>query len=225
MRLPQPTATYTTFVRYGLYVVRRLRRAGKDSLAVGVEKVTRSARTLGRAWEDADDAIQAALADRDAVDDELDEATQTARNTLAGRGTRADREEPYTLIFADGIGYYIAAPLDESARRYGELKRRLEENLPASDPARRAAVAAITRGLKDFEAANKALDEAQSEEHIAGTRARNALRALERQLEKTYGALMTEHGKAFAERFFPKVRTARGDVPSPRPPAAPASSS
>lgn len=219
MRLPPPSSSYTTFVRYGLYVVRRLRRAGLLSLAKDAERHTLAARESGRAWEDADDAIQAALADRDASDDDLDLTAQSARNTLAGRGVSADREAPYTLIFPDGVGYYLAAPLDQNARRYGELRARLEENLPASDAVRKSAVPALQKGVQDFEAAVKALGDAESAERIAATHARTALRALERQLERTYGALIAEVGKARAERFFPRVRRARReDPPAPTNP-------
>lgn len=220
MRLPPPSSSYTTFVRYGLYVVRRLRRAGLTDLATSVERGTLAARESGRAWEDADDAIQAALADRDAADDELDLTAQSARATLAGRGISADREAPYTLIFPAGIGYYIAASLDENAKRYGELRARLEQNLPASDAVRKSAVPALQKGVKDFEAAVKSLDAAESAERIAGTRARTALRTLERQLEKTYGALVADLGKSRAESFFPRTRGSRRADPS-APPAPP----
>ena len=222
MRLPPPSSSYTTFVRYGLYVVRRLRRAGQTDLATGVERATLAARSAGRAWEDADDPIQAALADRDSADDDLDLTTQSARAALAGRGISADREAPYSLIFPAGIGYYIAAPLDENAKRYGELRARLEQNLPASDAVRKSAVPAIAKGVKDFDAALRSLDEAESAERIAATRARASLRALERQLERTYGALVAELGKARAERFFPKTRASRRGDPAapPAPPTA-----
>ncbi|MFO0625039.1 MAG: hypothetical protein U0325_05430 [Polyangiales bacterium] len=103
---------------------------GRTDLATSVERSTLAARESGRAWEDADDAIQAALADRDAADDDLDPIAQSARTTRAGRGISAGREAPYTLIFPAGIGYYIAAPLDENTKRY-ELRARLEQNLPA----------------------------------------------------------------------------------------------
>lgn len=210
MRLPAPSAAYTTFVRYGFYVVRRLRRAGFADLATSAEKVTLAVRVAGRAWEDADDPIEAALADRDAADDELDDAAQTARNALAGRSTAAAREEPYVLIFPDGIGYYTAAPLDENARRYGELVERLKAHLPAGDEVRKAAAPVIGKGIKAFDEAGKALDAAESAERLAGTRARSALRAFERQMEKTYGALLIEVGKTAAERFFPRARAAKG---------------
>jgi hypothetical protein len=209
MRLPAPSSAYTTFVRYGFYVVRRLRRAGYADLAASAEKATLAVRVSGRAWEDADDAIQAALADRDAIDDDLDDAAQSARNTLAGRATAAVREEPYILIFPDGIGYYIAAPLDENAGRFGEFAERLKAHLPAGDEVRKATVPVIVKGIKAFDEASKALDGAESAERLAGTRARSAVRAFQRQIEKTYGALLIEVGRSAAERFFPRARAAK----------------
>ena len=209
MRLPPPSSSYTTFVRYGLYVVRRLRQRGLSDLAASVEREVLAARETGRAWEDADDAIQMALADRDGADDDLDLTAQTLRNTLAGRGVGADREAPYTQIFPQGVAWYLAAPLDENVRRYDELRARVEAHLPASDPARKLTIPALQKGVKDFAAAARALDTANSADRLAATRARSALRSLERQLERTYGALVAELGKAPAERFFPRVRAAR----------------
>jgi hypothetical protein len=219
MRLPPSTSSSATFVRYGLYVVRRLRRAKLDALAKDVEKATLEARAAGRAWEDANDAIQAAYADRDGADDDLDETAQEVRVKLFGRAVGADRAEPYTLIFPDGIGYYVAAPIDENAARYGELSRRLEAHLAASDPLRKSATASLRTGIKELQEAEKSLEGAESEERLAATRTRKALRSFERQIEKTYGALVTEHGRAKAERFFPKVRAARALAAPPAPPS------
>jgi hypothetical protein len=59
------------FVRYGLYVMRRLRRAGLAALAQKAEKTTLDVKTAGRLWEDADEPILYATADRDAAADAL----------------------------------------------------------------------------------------------------------------------------------------------------------
>src|SRR5690348_4630524 len=102
-------------------------------MAESVTKATLLLRTVGRALEDADDAVQDAIADRDAADDDLDTMAQEARANLAGRGATAVKEEPYTLVYHAGIGYYTAATLDEQHPRYMELKQRVTEHLPASD--------------------------------------------------------------------------------------------
>ncbi len=218
MRLPPITSAYPVFVRYGRYVTRRLRRAGYTALAEGTELATVAVRDTGRAWEDADDPIQAALADRDAADDDLDGATNHFRASLAGRSADAVRQEPYTLIFTRGVGYYTAAPIDENAQRYEELKTRVEDGLPAGDPAREAIVTAIRVGVPSLKAAEEALADAETAEGIAGTKARSAVRAFERIMEKTYGALVSELGKAAAERFFPKTRVVKEKTaPEPNP--------
>jgi hypothetical protein len=213
MRLPPASAHFSQRVRYGRYVVRRLRRARLGTLATDAEKVTTALLTLGRALEDADAPIQDALADRDASDDDLDEAAQTARLKLSARSADAVKTAPYTLIFPEGIGYYTAAPLDEEVKRYGELKQRLVENLPASDKVRAAAVTTIDAGLDGFSTAVKALDKARTDEALASTRLAAATEAWEKQMEKTYGALVAEQGKEKAERFFPKLKGKKTSAP------------
>lgn len=206
MRLPADSSEFMAFVRYGRYVTRRLRRAGLTSLSQDAEKVTQEVKTAGRLWEDADEPIQDAMADRDAADDDLDIAAQKLRATVASRALGADKRAPYTQIFHQGISFYTAAPLDQEEARYGELRLRVQEHLPESDGARQEAVTAIDAGLKTFRQAVDELHAAEAREAMAGTRARSTIAAFSRQMEKTFGALVVEVGKAEAERFFPKVR-------------------
>lgn len=211
MRLPQKGSGFLIYVRFGRYVTRRLKRDGRTDLADGVRSAMDDVRTTGRAWEDADEALQDALADRDGADDDLDDAAKEARANLAGRSASAEREEPYISIFPRGVGYYTAAPLAQEEPRYSELKLRLEEHLPAGDATRKSCIAAIHKGLKDFRDATAELTEATAREALAGTRARQAIAAFERQIEKTYGALMVDVGRARAEGFFPKASSGRSD--------------
>jgi hypothetical protein len=206
MRLPAPSAHFSQRVRFGNYVARRLRRARMLPLAADIEKATTLILTTGRALEDSDKPIQDALADRDAYDDDLDEAAQSSRLKLAARSTDAVKTAPYTLIFPDGVGYYTASPLDEEIQRYSELKDRLEEHLPAADKVRTATVASINAGLDGFGGAADALSKARTAESLASTRLNAATEAWETQLEKSYGAIVAEVGRAKAERFFPRVR-------------------
>jgi hypothetical protein len=186
-----------------------------------MDKATQDVKTTGRAWEDSDEPIQDAMADRDAADDVLDLTAQQLRTTLAGRALGADKTEPYTRIFPRGVGYYTAAPLDDEENRYGELKLRCQEHLGPEDPGGKATCASIDAGLKDFRAASDELRQAQNQESLAGTRARSAIQAFVRQLEKTYGALLVEIGKAQAERFFPKTKGSNG-ASNPGDPSDPA---
>ena len=215
MRLPGPTAHFSQHVRFGNYAARRVRRARFAALAADAEKATTAVLAAGRALEDADKPIQDALADRDGFDDDLDEAAQHARANLAGRSADAIKKAPYSLIFPDGIGYYTAAPLDEEVRRYGELKRRIEEHLPSNDAVRIQTVAAIDAGLDGFSTSVAALAKARTEEALASTRLTAAIEAWEKQMEKTYGALVAERGRSTADKFFPRVRGKKGKPDDP----------
>ena len=221
MRLPPSAAHFSQRTRCGNYVARRLRRARMVALAADVELVTDQVLTAGRAVEDADKPIQNALADRDASDDDLDEAAQTARLKLAARSIDAVDTAPYTLIFPQGVGYYTAAPLDEEVKRYKELKSRIEASLPAADKLRVKTVAAIDGGLVAFSKAVEELNAARTDEALAATRLSAANEAWERQMEKTYGAIVSQVGKGKAERFFPKSRGKGGGGSSGNPGAAP----
>lgn len=175
-------------------------------------------REIGRAWEDADDAIQDALADRDGADDDLDSVGKNARANLAGRSADAVKKAPYTKIFPDGIAYYTAAPLDEEERRYGELADRIAEHLPKTDDVAKSAPKKISKGVDDFKKASKALANARTAESLAGTRVDIAEEAWGRQMEKTYAALVDDRGRAAAEAFFPtRASKAKSKKPASEP--------
>lgn len=212
MRLPAPSAHFAHRVRVGNYVARRLRQARMLPLAADVEKSTALILVTGRAHEDADKPIQDALADRDAFDEDLDDAAQASRLQLAARANDAVKSAPYTLIYPDGVGYYTAAPLDEEVARYGELKGRLEEHLPAKDEVRIKTVATLDAGLEGFRGSVDALTSARTAESLASTRVTAATEAWEKQLEKTYGVLVAEVGRAKADRFFPRFRGKKTDA-------------
>lgn len=209
MRLPTLTAHFSQRVRVGRYVARRLRRAGLTSLSDDVSRASVALRDAGRAWEDSEGAIQDALADRDAADDALDETAQDARARLAGASATAVREEPFSLIFPKGAGYYTAAPVDEEELRYGELKQRLEAHLGRNDAVRKKAVAAIDAGLRDWCAAAKELDDNRAAASMARTQLERKAEAWDRQLEKAYGAVVAEVGRVRAEAFFPRSRASK----------------
>jgi len=219
MKVPRKDAHYEARVHFGRYTARRLRREGKTGLEVGVMSATEAVLVAARACEDAEALVQVALADRDGIDDDLDDVAKDARAKLAGRGAEAARTAPYTQIFPKGIEYYTAAPLAEEVPRYDELGKRLTENLGPQDPVRVDAVPAIQKGTTAFAAAAKAVETVRTDAALAGTRLAAAEESWYRQIEKTYGALVAEVGRARAERFFPKPGRSRkdgGEEPSRR---------
>lgn len=206
MQLPKESAAAGVRVRYGRYVARRLRRGGYAALSESMAQSTAALKSAARSGDDAEELIEDALADRDAADAALDTAAQEARNRLAGRGLQAAQEAPYTDVFPQGIGYYTAATLDEQERRYKELKDRAETHLPKTDEVRKALVGAVVAGLKAWREGVTAVDDARTEAVKAGTVVAKATDAWRRQVEKTYGALVQELGRAGAEGFFPRAR-------------------
>lgn len=206
MQLPASTSHYSARVRFGRYVARRLKRARHASLANDAAKATAAVLTAGRAAEDAEGPVQDAMADRDASDDDLDTTAQDARVKLAGRSADAATKAPYTQVFPDGIGFYVAAPLDEEDARYSLLRERLEAHLPAKDEVRLKTTAAVTQGLADFAKATKDLTAARNAAAIAEGNLGTAEEAWEKQMEKTYGALTVDLGRAGADKFFPRFK-------------------
>ncbi len=183
------------------------------------ERVTAALKAAARAAEDAAEPVQDALADRDAADEALDTLAQNARANLAGRSKDAQREEPYKLIFPEGIGEYIAAPVDEEDARYRKLIARVQKHLSAKDAVRASLPKEIEAALKLHAAALKDLQKAEDAADDADTALRRATAAWNKQLERTYGALIAERGKSEAESFFPRNRSKTGTAAKHEPDA------
>ncbi len=226
MQLPPVSSTYTARVRFGHYVLRRLRREKLGELAVECERVTSNVRACGRACEDAEVVVQEAFADRDAADDGLDDTAQLTRHALASRSLDATRKAPYTLIFPEGVSYYIDAGVTEEVARYTELKTRIADQLPEGDAVRRETVTKLDQGVAEYRSAEGALTQAQTDASLAGTRLDAATAEWARSMERVYGALIHQFGKTAAERFFPrpsrssKAKKSKKAAPHSTPPDA-----
>lgn len=208
MRLPADNAAYDQLIAFGRYVTRRLRRKKMTALAQDAEAATTKVKSLGRAWEDAAEPLQDALADRDGADDDLDLIAKEIRQVMASRGLDAVKKSPYIDVFPQGIEYYTAAPLDEEEKRYGELQTRLEKFLPADD-ALRPRIEEIKEGIASFREASIAVDKQRGELAIGRSTLDGAIDSWRRYMNKLYGTLVSQVEKAAAERFFPKTRAAR----------------
>lgn len=209
MQLPPPTSRYAARVDYGRYVARRLNRAGRAALAKSARAAADAVLAAGRALEDARFEVQDAIADRDAADDALDNGAKDLRHALASRSRTAVRESPYTDIFPEGIEHYTVAALDDEEARYDELRTRVEAHLPAKEPQRKKSLDALAAGLTAWREAVRALNTARTAESLASTKLANAIDAFNRQMTKTYGALVADLDKPAAERFFPRARAGR----------------
>jgi hypothetical protein len=192
-------------VSRGRYVARRLATAGLRAQAQSLLALAVALRTAGRAWEDANDPVDEAMADRDAADLALDTATQEARFALASRGMHAAKEAPYTDIFPDGIEAYTLATLDEQVPRYRDLVRRVTLHLAPDDAVRVALLPKIEAGLAAWTAACDRLDAARGELRLKRDALDKAADALDRQLQKTRAALTLELDARTASSFFPRT--------------------
>jgi hypothetical protein len=88
----------------------------------------------------------------------------------------------------------------------GELKERLGKYLPAPDAVLSSASPAIEAGIEGFSVSVAALAQARTAEVLAATDLSTATEAWHKQMEKTYGVLVAEVGKAKAKRFFPRSK-------------------
>jgi len=181
-----------------------LRRVGRPALAEAIVAANTAIKEAARVTDEALEALEDMRADRDALDDALDLAAQSARAALAGRRVDAVKHAPYTTIFPAGIEYYTVAPLDAQVRRYGELRARVVEALPADDVVRVALVEALDRDLPAWGQASEAVDSARTTVELARSRQAAAVDAWVRQIERTYGALVEALGRTEARRLFPK---------------------
>lgn len=206
MQLPSQSARWSVRVVFGGYVARRLQREGHHALAKSALAVTQGVIAAGRALEDARFAAQYVLADRDAADDQLDEAAKDLRHGLAARSRNAVNEAPFTAIFPEGLGYYTAATLSEQVTRYGELRARAESHLGTKDALRKPILDRLDRGTAAWREAVGALDEAHATESLATTALSKAVSDFDRQMTRTYGTLLADHGKDSARRLFPSTR-------------------
>lgn len=219
MQVPKFVLDHRPYVRFSRYLMRRLRRAGFDSLIPDLHKATQKVVETSRAMEDADGPEQDARADRDGADDDLDAVAQDARAKLGGRAANAVKNPPYIDIFYQGIEYYTKAPISEETKRYNELKSRIETHLPAKDEVRTTAVKGIDKGLVDWDKAVKALDTAESATSMAQTAFTRAVEGWTKEVEQVYGELIKKVGQAAAEKFFPRATAAKKGAASDTPPS------
>lgn len=205
MQLPKENASYNQRVNYGAYVARRLRRAKLAALFSAVAAATKAVKDLGRARDDAEEVIQECLADRDAVDIDLDTCAKTIRVNMAGRSVNAVKVEPYIQVFPEGVTFYTEATLDQEVSHYQDLFERIQKYLPADDVCQ-AQLPVIAQGIADFKEAEAAVAQARRAKAQLQTDLDTAEDKWERLMQRTYGALIEKFGKgSVAESFFPKL--------------------
>lgn len=205
MQLPPPSLHFMRFVRFAYYVAARLKRAGHADWAAEARAVGDEVRAAGRAVEDRSLDVIDRIAERDAIDDGMDDDADGARRKLASVSNSAHLERPYTDVLPNGIAYVTDAPLDDQETRYRDFAARLEQYLPEDDPARPTA-ASIREKLPQWSVARSALTEARSLEGRAKTDFDGVHERFELTMDRVYGRVVEKYGRKKAERFFPRAR-------------------
>jgi hypothetical protein len=188
-----------------------LRREKKASAEQDLRAMHEALKAAGRAWEEVEESVQDALADRDAADEALDVFAREVRLRLASRSLSATREAPYARIFAEGLDHWTAAPLDRVGERFVELGRRLELNLPEGDEVRARAGAELGGLVAAYKEAHEATRAAQADARRARLHYEERRSAWRGSMERLYGSLVAELGKAGARTFFPPSGSVRGE--------------
>jgi hypothetical protein len=206
MQIPRENAGTEVRISMGHYTARRLVRATQLDLAADVLAATDALLQAGRTAEDLQYPLQEAIADRDAIDEAIDETAKLIELNLGARTADKRKDTVYQSVFAKGLAHYVDADLDEQSVRYRDLIARLERYLPADDPLRAERLPALARGITDWEAAVDAITAAKSALALARTDRDQQAQTWARVLESTYGTLISRVGRREAEQFFPKHR-------------------
>lgn len=221
MQMPKAGSSTPLYVSFGQYVIGRCVRNGARELTTPLHQVDTRLVTVTRALEDLDAPLALAVANRDAVDDELDDVARWGRLQLANRSLDATATEPYTKIFGEGIGEFTKAKVGEGRIAFDELATRFETFLPEEDPLRVEVVPKLTALLVEWEAAVKAVEDARKAVSIARIERESTVSAWEKVVNDTYAALIARVGKKKAERFFPRrSRGKKAPTEATAPPAA-----
>ena len=207
MQFLDPEAAAWRRLDQGDYVASKLKRKKVLDLLAAVVAATDLIEEKSRLYDKARRKAFAAQADRDGIDDDLDDITKEHRASLGGRSANASQEAPYNLIYHQGVDYYIAAPLDQQVTRYQELAERVRQHLPVEDPLREPFAARIEALLVEYEAAVKVLAKERRRLALAATDLDVAKKDFDTLLDRTHGTLKSRFGGRKADRFFPRYRS------------------
>lgn len=203
MRALPPSASTFRYLTHARYVARSLAVAGRREQSQRIRAAADRVRDLDRAVEDQAVMVFELKADRDFADRQGDVLIRDFRHGLNARSRDAIKQPPATRIFPNGVEYYTAAPIAEQAERYAELEERIVAHLPDDDPLRAPTLAGLSAALTAFLAAHGVLRSERRKLNELRLDLREAREDLNRMLERTWGALVAELGKDFADGFFP----------------------
>lgn len=202
MQLPRPDSTWSRVNGFGVYVAARLTAADRLTQAESARRYTTDVKITARRAEDLSEETIMARANRDASDDRWDSRVQGIRLTLASASLDAVHQKPYTDVFFETTRYYTESPLAEQSARMGEFITRLDTYLPADHPLR-AELPALKAYREEWDAAVRAVQEAEIAEDLAWGQLDTAEAIWRTQMDILYSELRAEEGRKAADRYFP----------------------
>ncbi len=205
MRLPPPTAAYAQRVSYGCYTEAALLSEGFNGAAGSVRTQIDAVKTAGRAYEDHQEKLFGARAQRDLATWHINRTIQTFALGLRSRSLDAVKKAPYTLILPNGIDEYIIAPIPQVVQRVTLLKERVTLHLDPADPLRVALLNDIEGPLTRWMAAQAKLEDARRQRAHASQVLDTAEAAFDKVLTDIWADRVKAEDKGKAERFFAKV--------------------
>ena len=202
MQLPRLDSAWGRVNGFGVYVAARLTAAERPTQAEDARRYTLDVKKAARRAEDLSEESILARALRDACDDRWDTKVQAIRHILASGSVDAAQQRPYTDIFFESSRYYTESPIPDQSGRMGELITRMDTHLPADHPLR-AELPALKALREEWDAAIRAVQEAETAEDLAWGQVDTAESIWRTQMDILYSELRAEEGRKAADRYFP----------------------
>jgi len=202
MELPPVNAKFDHKMRYGAYVMARLRLRKLEQLAEKVERKSNRLRDVNHRLDDASARVHAAMAMRDHWVEGLAKKAQDLQGRLDGS---PPLRAANMRIFKKRIDHFIDAPLVEVESRYGELIELVEKHLTADAELQRKTVKALKVRLKGFKEATRLMSEARGGLFEARNKREKSTKAWDKTMREVFEELKEQIGEADAENAFPQV--------------------
>jgi flagellar hook-basal body complex protein FliE len=212
MELPPIAAKYDHKLRFGFYVVGRLRARTLDAQAERVRKATDALTQACHALDGAACAVQEAVARRDhwveAYEDKVAELVKTIDDTPALAAVKRS-------ILQNKPNYYSEVPLGELEKRGLELCGRVDKFIPPKFKDLRDRTGKELRARVDgFKQATAKMSEARAALFEARKLREKVTKEWDETLRGMHAELIKLVGEETAERIYPalrKVETLEGD--------------
>lgn len=212
MELPPIAAKYDQKLRYGYYVVGRLRMRKLEAQATRVATITDALQQACHALDTAAGAVQEAVAMRDhwveAYENKVAEFIKTVDDTSGLHPVKRS-------ILQNKPNYFTEVPLGELEKRGLELAQRITKFLPPKyDELKQKIAKALKRRIQGFKETTQKMSEARAVLFEARKARELATKDWDETLKKIFDELVQALGAEQAERLYPgvrKVETLEGD--------------